>query len=361
MISFIVGRGMGHLGRCISISNRLRKKRKKVRVFAFRQTHKYLRKNLSRKIKIRPYKEGSISGSKSANVVIHDWRPEITKLKKRHAFNKRAKLVSLYHSDFFVRRGDDRKMRKFKRQILRVAGKTHVFLHMNLLPPQKAPKGLKCVYIPIPLITRKLTKSKAKVKKKLGLKRNESFILVQMGSGLGDGRYNSIRKWYKAINRLSKKYRFVVAGQFKNERFSFNKRVIQAPLFPNGKNLVHAAQLVITKPGMGILSDCISTRTPILMLPPDTSERKQKVQMLKKIMKSDLGYVKKPKQLERKIKQGLKRRSIFQNKFKKIRTDGAAIASRIISKLEKMSPRSVRKNKNQLCRLSPFCKSLRKR
>lgn len=361
MISFIVGRGMGHLGRCISIVNLLRAKRKKVRIYAFDKTHKYLKQNLSKKCDLKLYRKGKVSGGRKANVIIHDWRPEIPRLRKGRTFRKSAKMVSLYHSDFFVHRRDDRKMRRYKRHILKVANQTDVFLHMNVKPPQKAPKKLKCLYIPIPLISRKSTTSQAKVKKQLGLKSNEPFILVQMGSGLGDGRYKSIRKWYKIINRLAKKHRFVIAGQFKDEKFKFDKRVIQAPLFPNGKDLVRAAELVITKPGMGILVDCISTQTPILMLPPDTSERKQKVRMLKDIMRSDIASVNKPKQLGRKIEQALKHRSTFKRKFKQIRTDGAKIASRIITKLEKIPRRKLKKHRSQLCSLSPYCRKLKQR
>lgn len=356
MISFIVGRGMGHLGRCIAIVNQLNAKGKKVRIYAFRQTHQYLKQNLHKKCHLKLYRKGKVAGGRKANVIIHDWRPEIPKLRKGRTFRNSAKMVSLYHSDFFVHRNDDRKMRRYKRHILKVANQTDVFLHMNVRRPRKKPKKLNCLYIPIPLISRKSTKSPAQVKKILGLKPNESFILVQMGSGLGDGRYSSIRKWYKVINHLAKRHRFVIAGQFKNEKFEFHKRIIQAPLFPNGKDLVLAADLVITKPGMGILVDCISTQTPILMLPPDTSERKQKVQMLKNIMRSNIAYVKKPKQLKQKIQQALKHRAVFKTKFKRIRTDGARVASNIISKLERITRNKIKKHRKQLCSLSPYCK-----
>src|SRR5690606_36658194 len=127
--------------------------------------------------------------------------------------------------------------------------------------------------------------------KKLGWKKNEEFILVTMGGGIGRYRYKYIYEWYKKINKIKAPYRIVIVNQFAGRNIRFRKGIIKAPLFKNGVDLVNAAKLVISKPGMGIVTDYISTGTPLLALPPDTKERKVNNLMLQSLLGSDLGLV----------------------------------------------------------------------
>jgi hypothetical protein len=354
MISFVVGRGMGHLGRCICIMDRFGRNEENLRVHAFSDTHHYLTENLPENCKIKKYEPGHLQGRKRSNVIIHDWRPEIVDYRKNGMLRNGTKLISLYHSDFEVNSADSEKMKKFKKHIQNVANGTDVFLHMNLLPPKRLRKKLNCIYIPIPLITRVTSKSPEQVKRKLGLRESKSFILVHMGSGLGQHRYKGIEKWYKVIDALADQYQFVVAGQLEAEEYKFNKRVIQAPLFANGKDLVQAADLVITKPGMGILGDCISTQTPILMLPADNSERKQKIQMLEQILGSSVGTLKRVRDIQSKIETALEQKKHFVACFEKIPTNGAEVAYQIIQKVHEMARKDLKKRSNELKELSPY-------
>ena len=114
------------------------------------------------------------------------------------------------------------------------------------------------------------------VKQQLGIPADQPFILVQMGGGVGKYRYLFMDEWYEKINQLQTSYRIVVANQLAGVDFIFNDHIIQAPLFENGCNLINAADLVISKPGMGILMDCITTGTPLLALPADTKETRSK-------------------------------------------------------------------------------------
>ncbi|GAB7387577.1 hypothetical protein BSNK01_14140 [Bacillaceae bacterium] len=363
VITFVVGRGMGHLGRCISVVSRLLLFGRKVNVYGFPETHRYLRKNLLRFKRIYPYRtEGyrrkdwlrEYGGMwKRSRVIVHDWRPEIVRYRKKGLLSPKTVLASLYHSDFHKYRDDAKEMKRFKEHIVSVASQTDVFFHMNVLPPRKRPQ-IDTLYLPVPIITRETTQGKEKVKAKLGLLPGEKFILVHMGGGLGKHRYRQIAKWYDAVNRLKTDYRIVIAGQFHEDEFAFREGVVRAPLFPNGKDLVNAADLVITKPGMGILSDCISLRKPLLMLPADNMEREQKVRMLREIIGSDLPLVTRTKELNGKIKEALQEERFFAERFSRIPTNGAKIVAKMLKKLERCPRKELADLYPKLLRLTPF-------
>lgn len=351
---------MGHLGRCISIVNPLSNKVDGLQVHAFEETHPYLHKNLRENCLLRTYRTGVAKDAQKARLIIHDWRPEVAYFRMKKKVKARTKLISLYHSDFFPSKQDDKEMKKFKRHIRSVANQTDLFIHMNLLPPRRHPGRIRCIYIPVPLITREVSKTPAQVKQLLGLREDEPFILVQMGSGLGKHRYKDIKGWYKQVDRLANRYRFVVAGMLAEEGFPFREEVIRAPLFPNGKDLVHAADLVIAKPGMGILGDCISTQTPLLFLPGDNPERKQKVEMLRRILKNNLGIVKKPEDLSEKMDRALKQKDWFRKQFKSIPVDGAEVVANILARVRKIPRHQLRRHRKQISRISPFAIPMRK-
>jgi spore coat polysaccharide biosynthesis predicted glycosyltransferase SpsG len=354
MISFVVGRGMGHLGRCISISEKLHQRHLPIQVFAFQETHGYLSENLQNHVPLKTYTSRNFEDGKQTELLIHDWRPEVTRFRSERKVDLKTKIVTLYHSDFLIRRNDSSPMREFKNRIREIANQSDIFLHMNLFPPEQSNPRMNCIYIPVPLITREISQSPEEVKRKLGLQDNESFILVHMGGGLGMHRYEQIVKWYEQINTLAGRYRFVVAGQLQEEDYQFDIRIIKAPIFPNGKNLVQAASLVISKPGMGILGDCISTGTPLLFLPADDAEREQKINMLRKILNSELGTIKEPEEIVTKIEQALVKKHEIQKKFNQIPTNGAEVASKILEMAYRIPQSKLPKKREDLLRLTPF-------
>lgn len=354
MISYVVGRGMGHLGRCISISEKLHQQHLPIQVFTFREPHGYLSENLQNHVPLKTYKYKKFEDEKQTELLIHDWRPEVARFRSEGKVDLNTKLVTIYHSDFFERSIDSTPMRDFKNHIQEIANQGDIFLHMNLLPPKESNPRMSCIYIPIPLITRDVTQSPEEVKRKLGLQHDESFILVHMGGGVGPNRYQQILKWYKHIDGLAGSYRFVVAGQFQEEDYQFDKRIIKAPLFPNGKNLVQAASLVISKPGMGILGDCISTGTPLLFLPADNPEREQKIDILRKILNSELGTIKEPEEIVTKIEQALVNKHVIQKQFNQIPTNGAEVASKILETAYRIPLSELPKKREELLRLTPF-------
>src|SRR5690606_15572640 len=98
-----------------------------------------------------------------------------------------------------------------------------------------------------------------------------------------------------------------------------------------GVDLVNAAKLVISKPGMGILTDCISTGTPLLALPADTKERKVKNMMLSDLLGSNLCLVHRNyshKELSRKIDEIVSHEDYIQSKFIQVPQNGAEIMAK---------------------------------
>jgi spore coat polysaccharide biosynthesis predicted glycosyltransferase SpsG len=354
MISYVVGRGMGHLGRCINISKKLHQQHIPIQVYAFQETHGYLMENLQNQVPLKTYLSRQFEDGKQTELLINDWRSEVAGFRNEGKVDLNTKLITIYHSDFSMRENDSTPMREYKNRIRDIANQSDIFLHMNLLPPNQSNPRLNCIYIPIPLITRDVSQSPEEVKRMLGLQADESFILVHMGGGLGIHRYQQIVKWYEQINTLAGRYRFVVAGQLQEEDYQFDKRIIKAPLFPNGKNLVQAASLVISKPGMGILGDCMSTGTPLLFLPADDAEREQKINMLRQILNSDMGTINEPEEIVTKIEQALENKHVFQKKFFQIPTNGAEVASKILEMAYRIPLSELPKKREDLLRLSPF-------
>ncbi|BAH41710.1 hypothetical protein BBR47_07330 [Brevibacillus brevis NBRC 100599] len=353
MISFVVGRGMGHLGRCISISEKLQQHHLPIHVFAFRETHGYLSKNLHNDIQLKAFKSKKFEDGKQTTLLINDWRSDVPRFRSEGKVGGNTKLVTLYHSDFIIGTNDSAPMREYKNRIVEIANQSDIFLHMNLIPPKQTHPQMNCIYIPIPLITREISQSPQEVRRMLGLQQNEPFILVHMGGGLAN-RYEQIVKWYDQINSLAGRYRFVVAGQLADEDYQFDERIIKAPLIPNGKNLVQAASLVISKPGMGILGDCISTGTPLLFLPPDDAEREQKIDMLREIVNSDKVSIQEPEEIVPKIEYVLANKEVIQKRFSLIPTNGAEVASKIIEMAYRIPLSKLAKRQEDLLRLTPY-------
>lgn len=361
MINYIVGKNLGHLSRCVATLEQLKKSdRKKVKVYAYKHSHQWLRKNL-KGVKIRRINKFSYRNNPRrflrGNVLVHDWRSQVKYIKARRKKRDKCIIAGIYHSDLALYRGDTFLTKKFKRQIKDISEKTtDIFFHINLKQPTLIPK-LSTLYVPIPIIAREVTMKPEKVKKKLGLKQDEEFILVTMGGGIGRYRYKYIYEWYKKINRLKTPYRIVVVNQFVGKKLRFRKDIIRAPLFRNGVDLVNAAKLVISKPGMGILTDCISTGTPLLALPADTKERKVKNMMLRDVLDSDLCLVQRKdtyKDLERKIKEIILHEDYIKRKFNQIPQNGAEIIAKSLKILNNGSRKKLPKLYKKILELTPF-------
>lgn len=357
MIHYIVGRNLGHLNRCVAnISKFNRISKESVKVYVFNNKHYWLKSNLPN-LKIRPFDKRKLTKKLlKADLVIHDWREEVQKLKEMRE-QKGPIIGGIYHSDLSVSGKDTDWTRKFKRQIHEISQKTtDIFFHINLTQPKEIPK-LSTQYVPIPLIAREIKMQPSKVKERLGIPKNEPFILVQMGGGIGKYRYKFMEQWYNIVNQLQIPYHIVVANQLGGVDFKFKNHIIQAPLFENGRELVNAASTVISKPGMGILMDCISTGTPLIALPADTKEREVKNMMLRDLIGNEMCLATNKfsaKELAKRTEEVLKNKSHYKKVFEKVPQNGSEVIAKSIKLLSGHSLTELPDIYKKILKFTPF-------
>lgn len=365
MISYVVGRNFGHLSRCVPNVNYLMGKGKRVTVYSFGGVHDWLKTNFKHtKVKLKPCSRKKINlvyykRLFRSNLIIHDWREELKAIKTAKS-RQRPIICGIYHSDLKIRKNDQPRAVRFKKEVLEKAEKsTDIFFHMTLKQPDYIPKLKHTRYVPIPLIVRQVDQSPEKVKARLGLDPHDRFILIQMGGGKGQLRYRYIQHWYKLIDQLKIDYKIVIASQIDPHNvFTFkNPRIIRAPLFSNGRDLIHAADLVISKPGMGVLIDCIASQKPLIAFPADTKERQVKNNMLRDLIRSDLCLLKdgiSAQELERKIQIVEHNRDLYKQAFTGIPTNGAEVVGKAFMLLNKKKPINLKKVYPQLLKLTPY-------
>lgn len=360
MISYIVGRNLGHLSRCVATVSKFKKISKKgIKIYTYPHSHAWLRSNLH-KVKIGTHDRKKLKKMSStllkSDLIIHDWREEVQKLKENRV-NQKCIISGIYHSDMAITKNDTVWTRKFKEQVRDISqNTTDIFFHINLTQPKEKPK-LSTLYVPIPIIVREQTMNPEKVKKILGIPKKEPFLLVQMGGGVGKFRYKFMKDWYEKINKLRTPYRIVIANQFGKRDFKFGKHIIQAPLFDNGRDLVNASEMVISKPGMGILVDCISTGTPLLALPADSKEREVKNLMLRDLIRSDVCLASKKfssKDLSKRILEVSDEEKRFKKAFKKLPQNGAEIMAKSIKLLSNHNLKELPDVYGKVLQLTPY-------
>jgi UDP:flavonoid glycosyltransferase YjiC (YdhE family) len=360
MIHYIVGRNFGHLSRCVANVEQFRKiSKESVKIYAFKHSHSWLRSNLP-KVKIRKFSKKKVEKKGKnllkADLVIHDWRKEVRHLKELRG-KKGPILSGIYHSDMFLTEEDNKRTKKFKEEVQQIADKTtDIFFHMNLIQPEQIPKLSTC-YVPIPIIARELTKNPRQVKKRIGIPKDEPFILIHMGGGVGPYKYKWADQWFKKFIKLKTSYRVVVANQFGGVKYKFPKRMIQAPLFENGLDLINAADLVISKPGMGIMIDCITTGTPLLALPADSKEREVKNMMLKDLVGSDICLTSNrltPSDLSKQIREIMDYSGHFRHVFGQIPKNGADIMAESMDLLSRNRLKDLPDVHEKILSLTPF-------
>lgn len=290
---------------------------------------------------------------KTTSVMIDDFFL-YTKLRK--LFSNRTIRCGLYHGDINISNNDSAETISFKKNVLKKANQHDIFFHINFEQPQKKPK-MKCIYVPIPIVSRQVSISKQTVNKLLGLRPDDKFILIHAGAAVSTNVYMDLYNFYKAINNLKTDYKIVIARSIENHQFPFHSGIIRAPLFTNGIDLVNASELVVSKPGMGILQDCTVTKKPLLFVPADSVERKIKIELLDKLLSSNLPTLKKidASSLKTCIKECLSIRDIYTQAYEKVPTNGADILARSINFLSHSTKDTLEDFIPVIKKMSPFC------
>lgn len=272
-------------------------------------------------------------------------------------FNANTINCCVYHGDITASTADSAKLASFKNLVNHTASKHDIFFHINLTQPTCSPK-MGCTYIPTPVVKRELTMNKTEVNRILGLEPDEKFILIHAGSAVMENVYSYLYKFYETINHLKTPYKIVVASGIENNRFSFKSSITHAPLFKNGIDLVNASELVLSKPGMGILQDCIATKTPLLFLPGDFPERDLKIQLLDQLLGGNLPIVSKIScpALEESINQCLCLKEIYDKSYSRIPTNGADFIAKCLLLLKNAKKTDITDLASEIQRFNPlFC------
>lgn len=375
MLTGILNSGFGHSVRFIALTEHLRKHSNiTVNCLAPQCMKKYLSENISQygcklynlnhllylsnnmnhKKKVILSKDKKIiQHLKRTSVVMNDFITQTHLL--NHLFENQTIFCSLYHGDITVNKYDSHKTASFKKTIVNTVNNYDIFFHINIQKPKEQPK-MKCMYIPIPIISRQISTSAEKVKSALGLAPDEHFILVHAGSAVMENVYKDLYKFYEAVNHLKTDYRIVISSTLENNNYPFNKYIIKAPLFYNGIDLVNASDLVISKPGMGILQDCIATKKPLLFLPGDFAERTLKVRLLNEILNGNLPVINtiSTNSLKEAIMNCIHIKHIYEEGYSKIPTNGAEILAKSLLLLLNMKKERIRDNFHLFQEINPF-------
>ncbi|MDK2798771.1 MAG: hypothetical protein PWQ70_390 [Clostridiales bacterium] len=289
----------------------------------------------------------------TTTIMINDFFVNAQKIQR--LFSNNTITCCLYHGNIEIKKNDDLKTAAFKKMVRDTASKHDIFFHINIQQPQYKP-NLKCIYIPIPIVSRRISMHKQTVNSILGLQPEEKFILVHAGSAVMENVYKDLHNFYTAVNTLKTSFKIVVASSLENNHFPFDSRIIKAPLFHNGIDLVNASELVISKPGMGILQDCIVTNKPLLFLPGDFAERNLKIQLLDQLLQGNLPMIKNisASNLEESINQCLSIKNLYQAAYEQVPVNGADILARAANILKDIKKDKIQDFIPMIKEMSPF-------
>ncbi len=290
---------------------------------------------------------------KTTSVMINDFFVETDNIKK--LFSDSIITCCLYHGDIHISEYDTPKIAAFKELVCKTASQHDIFFHITLNEPTQTP-DLACNYMPIPIVTRQISLDEINVKHLLGLSPKDKFILVHGGSAVMENMYVNLNIFYSAINQLKTDYRIVVASGLENNNFSFRDDIIRAPLFNNGIDLVNASELVISKPGMGILQDCIATQKPLLFLPGDFAERKLKIDLLNELLAGNLPMIEKIEatHLAYAINECISMKDRYCNAYAQVHINGAEILAKSVHLLNGIKKSSLQEAMTEIQKLSPY-------
>jgi len=240
-------------------------------------------------------------------------------------------LLGLTHSDLIVRRKDTSEVASWKNFVRQAIDKCDVVLQSTLLPEQQTIANV----IPVPIISRKPTCTTEQLKMRIGLSHDEQFILYYPGVEKGPKRYPHLDDIQNALSELQLPFHVVVmhgihsSGQ-KPHTDKFG--CIHVYNEQEGQNFVNAASFVIAKPGMSLFSECIATRTPVLMCHAATGETLVREEMYGQIIGD------KPPILDKfdkysvlvAIENLVEQSSYIRDAFGKVRSDGDQVVANML-------------------------------
>lgn len=194
-------------------------------------------------------------------------------------YGNQPKTIGIYHSLTGYDTVDP-EIDMFKNTFLNIASELDTVFLAELNPMDKRTEPYKMasgtLVLPTGPVIRQITKTPVEVKQEIGLNNDDEFIYVQ-GGGLTNGeRLDSV---VKSLSGCSLQGMKLVINDREGGGVPSGDIIYIKPC-PDGHNLVNAASGVIGKPGMGIVSEAVATRTPIFLIDYPTAEARAKYDML---------------------------------------------------------------------------------
>ncbi|MDP8236522.1 MAG: hypothetical protein P9M08_09060 [Candidatus Erginobacter occultus] len=177
----------------------------------------------------------------------------------------------------------------------------------------------------IPLIARRARVAAGEVRKRLGLENNRPLVILSFGGfSLGEEYYRQLIEIKDCLWLASERVGFDLPGLRNVGRKELGRLRLGYP------DLVAAAEVVITKPGYGIISECIANRTRMLYTSRgEFREYPVLVEGIKRNLPS--GFVSQEKLLSGDIRDELSRLLEAPPDFTPLPVDGAEAVAEIIS------------------------------
>ncbi len=177
----------------------------------------------------------------------------------------------------------------------------------------------------IPLIARRARVGAGEVRKRLGLENNRPLVILSFGGfSLGEKYYRKLIEIEDCLWLASEQVGFDLPGLRNVGREELGRLGLGYP------ELVAAAEVVITKPGYGIISECIANRTKMLYTSRgEFREYPVLVEGIKKYLPA--GFISREKLLSGDIREELSRLLKAPAGFPPLPVNGAEAVAEIIS------------------------------
>ncbi|MBW2966955.1 methyltransferase domain-containing protein [Candidatus Woesearchaeota archaeon] len=283
-----------------------------------------------------------------SKVVLSDWvrgaHSLVDKVRHSSRVGDDTYLVGLYHANLEDAVDDDDKMRRFRQKQRGIVDNLDLYLHTTADPDPVYRTSTPV--IPVPLVVRESEENPRDVKRLLGMRNSERFIYVVVG-GKGNGSMNKKhdgRKNYEvffdsldSIDAASLGVdKIVVNTGGKDVSFS-NPDIITVDKVPNGQDYVRAAEMVVGKPGMGTLAECLKFGTPFLMAKWKLeAEEMEKVRLLKEVTGEHHPTIwgHSPEHISDRIRLTMARRYELADSMTRVPTNGASVVAEIVDQLQ---------------------------
>jgi hypothetical protein len=343
--------GFGHSSRAIAVAHALHPPQPITFVAKGTPSHEFLKNNLtgyeSSLSFIEPDSERPMTDEEfesqnqhlvevfaGAGVVVNDFNHHIPGLRSLLAQSGvSAPLVGVYHSITGYSSGDEA-ITRFQNNFMRgVQDFDHLFLiepRSQHEPPYTLDSGTRVV--PTDPIVRRPDLTAEEVKTQIGLDPDEEFIYVQGGGQINGEELETVGRWLHGSSLEG--LRAVVAFNGTRQSVSAGDTVYIKPR-SDGHNLIVASAGVISKPGMGTISEAIANRKPLLLVDFPGAEAQSKFEIIKQILGDDVPFrLNAAQQLQPQITEWLEAGPEISSRLSTVPCEGASLVANALRDMQ---------------------------